>query len=193
MVLKQDRTPLTFVNKLLLENTKQDKAALEFSIYKSGGEGVTLSRETFKLELNSSIISNIQERISSLKQGEELAIHSVIYFKSEKFYFPFVDLASQDESLVRNSIAPKIKDYLKDSVLIFSSGRSFHIYSEKKLHYTEWIKFLGSTLLLNPRKGFMENIDSRWVGHSLEQGFGSLRLSANTSLYLKVPELIETL
>lgn len=45
---------------------------------------------------------------------------------------------------------------------------------------------MGHLLLINPRNG-AEVVDTRWVGHRLIGGFGSLRWSNNSGQYLGLP------
>ena len=54
----------------------------------------------------------------------------------------------------------------------------------------EWIKFMGSLLLLNI-PGKIKIVDSRWVGHRLLGGYASLRWSNNTRQYKRFPVLID--
>jgi len=191
MELRQDRTPLIFINHIFQEyKNSESNIFLEFSFYRSGGEGITLSREVFRLKLDEGIFQKISDIKSSLLPGVEFAIHSVLTIGRQRKYLPFVDFATQNWEILNTQLNEKIYSYLKSRLFLFSTGRSFHCYALRELSYAEWTRFLGFLLLLNGRGLYLENVDSRWVGHSLEQGYGSLRLSSNTSEYLKEPELL---
>lgn len=83
-----------------------------------------------------------------------------------------------------------------DSFLLFDSGHSLHGYSTGRVLTEEaWIKFMGMLILANKDHLFdpdtCQNMkpvfDTRWVGHSLERGFGALRWSCNADKYVHIP------
>lgn len=183
---KIDKTPLSFINFLngYLKNTEY---RLEFSIYESGGKGVTRYRDIFHLDSRFDINAKLKKLISELPENKELAIHSRIYIKNELYHIPLIDFSERvaDIQIVYSELANIFK---KDKYFLFDSGRSYHCYSLQLLKEKEWIIYMGSLLLLNdfPK----ENIDSRWIGHSLENGFCALRMTCNSDFYLKTPELV---
>lgn len=67
---------------------------------------------------------------------------------------------------------------------ILDSGRSYHYYGAFLLTTSEWLKFLARCLLLTGLT------DPRYIGHSLLQGYRTLRLTAN-ALRPKIPEVVE--
>ena len=96
------------------------------------------------------------------------------------------------ESLDGEGIIKVFKNYSDKPLYIFSSDRSYHIYTLKLITVRDWMKFNGELLLLNP-PGTEKVIDSRWIGPRVwfKEGFGALRLTCNSHYYLKAPELVK--
>lgn len=163
---------------------------IEFSKYISGGQGLTLKRELFKLSLDN-IREDLNIVISNLKKGEEVAVHSKVFTAGEVRYLPKVDFAFKNLDNNAEAICKKISKQLNAPLYLFNSGNSYHGYIINLLGINEWHKFLGSLLLLNPRNKPFEIVDSRWVGHSLENGFSALRISNNSGFYIQVPQFFK--
>lgn len=157
-----------------------------FSLYESGGQGVTKYRYIKRIDSDE---LNRQKLLTGLVQNEEAAINSRLYLDGKIRYIPMVDavIESLDEI---EGIIKVFKNYSDKPLYIFSSGRSYHIYTLKLITVRDWMKFNGELLLLNP-PGTEKVIDSRWIGHSLVQGFGALRLTCNSHYYLETPELVK--
>ena len=77
------------------------------------------------------------------------------------------------------------------NMIFFSSGHSFHAYSTKLLTHKEWLSFMGSLLLVNSVDAQNSIIDTRWIGHRIMSGYGSLRWSNNSGKYLQIPKRFE--
>ena len=148
-------------------------------------------REIFELSGKEFSEGRIADEIASLRPGQELALHSRLTVNGKTFHIPMVDFSIED--MENGAIFDRMSRYLPRKIVlnmaIYSSGRSFHAYSTTLLTPKEWIEFMGRLLLINPRNQ-REVIDSRWVGHRLMGGFGSLRWSNNSGLYLGVPARI---
>lgn len=99
-----------------------------------------------------------------------------------------IDL-SLDEGMSKE-VFYRMSRYLPKAMMLnmalYSSGRSFHAYSKTLLGRKEWYDFMGRLLLINPRNS-NDVVDTRWVGHRLIGGFGSLRWSNNSGQYLGLP------
>lgn len=150
-------------------------------------------RYNFKLLGNEFNEEKIGEIISNLPENRELAFHSIIQIKGKTFHFPFIDFAISPNDwdfktdLVRlKRVIPNIEKEL----VIFNSGRSLHGYSIKLLTPKEWVNFMGRLLLVDLANSDKKLIDSRWVGHRLIGGYGSLRWSNNSGNYLLEPKRI---
>ncbi len=142
-------------------------------------------------DFNSTYVSGL---IESLNLNQELAFHSNLKTKYGKTYhFPMIDFTIKYEItreafyLLNNFINKKI---FKDMVF-FTSGHSFHAYSTKLITHKEWLSFMGSLLLVNPVNSENSIIDTRWIGHRMMSGYGSLRWSNNSGKYLQVPKRFE--
>lgn len=161
----------------------------EFGQYIHYKDTIEDYREYIQLDAEETNKERIEELISSLKPDYELALHSRVHFGTgEILHIPMIDfngrLSPEDWKRVIGILPPKITKNL----IIFETGNSYHGYSTELLHKEDWIEFMGTVLLLNTPNS-EPIIDSRWVGHRLLGGFGSLRWSCNTSQYKKTPNL----
>ncbi len=134
----------------------------------------------------------VNSQISSLGEGEELALHSKLKIGARTFHMPMIDFAA--EGPLSENVIDRIRYFLPREVMLnlafFDSGRSYHAYSLELLSPREWTRFMGRILLINPSGG-EPIIDSRWVGHRLIGGYCSLRWSNNSGKYLKTPSAIQ--
>jgi hypothetical protein len=186
-----DKSPLGFIYEFGKRYyTPKNNYHFEFSIYESGGQGITISRNIFTIELTSSIYENLTNLLNSLPVNKELAIHSRIYFDNKIYHIPFIDFTFQNWESLSFQMISKIKSIFDKKLFVYNSGRSYHGYILTILDSGQWIRYLAKLLLLNRPKSSSEYVDSRWIGHSIEQQFCALRLSCNSHYYIKVPELI---
>lgn len=133
----------------------------------------------------------VNKTIESLRHDQELALSSIIKVRGRTLHIPMIDLAASEIS--GHEIFSRMSRYVSRPVLMnmsfYASGRSFHAYSTALLPPKDWISFMGQLLLVNP-KNQAEVIDSRWIGHRLIGGYGSLRWSNNSKHYLGEPTAI---
>lgn len=191
MELKLDKIKLNspielieaFANEL---SSKHNGSEFEFSIYKSGGPGKTTYRNIIKLSTKECSYTNISNCILNLSHGEEFAFHSRVLIDSEIKHIPLIDYSFKTFGSYKKQFSD-IKSITNSNVYLFDTGRSYHGYLNILLSEKLWYEYLGKLLLINPAFRNKEFIDSRWIGHSLEQQFSSLRLSHNTNYYLKPP------
>jgi len=142
-------------------------------------------------ELNENYINYL---INNLNYNQELAFHSNIKTKYGKTYhLPMIDFTIKDE--INRDAFYRLNNFIDKKIFqdmtFFSSGHSFHAYSRKLLTHKEWLSFMGSLLLVNPVKAENSIIDTRWVGHRIMSGYGSLRWSNNSGKYLQLPKQFE--
>lgn len=180
--------PLGFIYELV-NKFHNDIDEIEFSKYVSGGQGITLSREILKLS-KTNLLQSINEKMLTLKSDEELAIHSIIYRQKKQFCIPIIDFSFPVLNEVSTKLCQRVYDHFKAPLFLYHSGHSYHGYILKIIKPKQWYTFLGMLLLLNSPKHPYENIDSRWIGHSLENGFSALRLTLNSQFYFKRPEFV---
>lgn len=187
--------PISIIKEILAHANAGNNVYLEFSKYVGGGHDKTITRSTFTLKYPELTEDWLEDQLLTLKSNEELALHSRVYFVEKKdvilYQLPLIDFYKASDDLDLGSIVSRIQKNpsLKDcSVTFFSSGRSLHGYVKKLLPREDWYKFLGTLLLTNPYDQMTyPNVDARWVGHSLENGFSALRISNNTKEYLQPP------
>jgi len=172
-------------------------AWLTFSKYYSKDYGSTAHRESIEVKSSDITLLWVENLLASLKNEQDLAVHSKIRIGENVFHIPMIDFLninnldlSIQELLTRSSENNKdLFEKILQKLFIYSSGRSLHGYSYILLNEEKWHKYLGDLLLLNSSslKGI---IDSRWVGHSLVNGYSALRWSLNSESYKSVPSRI---
>lgn len=143
----------------------------------------TISGEDFSINYVNSILK-------SLNRDQELAFHSLVQTKSRRIYhIPMIDFSI---SRLDREVYYRLKNFIDYKILydmsFYSTGNSFHAYSSKLLTHREWLKFMGSLLLVNPSNSSLNIIDNRWIGHRLMSGFSSLRWSNNSGIYKNLPK-----
>lgn len=130
----------------------------------------------------------VEAMVASLRPDQELALHSVVHIKGRKWHIPMIDFSI--EKMVSQEVFDRMSCYLPKTLMlnmaVYSTGRSFHAYSTTLIGPKEWHDFMGRLLLINPRNA-NPIVDTRWVGHRLIGGFGSLRWSNNSEQYLGLP------
>lgn len=169
----------------------QPELVLEYSTYVYREYGITESRLLLNIEAKRLSEKWLEEQISGLRDGQELAIHSRVRFGSKTFHVPMIDFVNTTSSEQISKRVKRITEDLKEDIWIFNSGRSLHGYFFLLVEEDAWLSFLGRLLLCNSRGEFPDEIvDSRWIGHSLEHGFSALRWSQNTRRHPTTPSLL---
>ena len=174
---------------IFLDWVKQHRdAVFEFSEYVYVPTSVVDERSVFTLPARDLSISWLDQKLSVLAAGRELALHSRVYQGQDVLQIPMIDFVNFTPATHRilESILPR---HVLESLFFCDSGRSFHGYSLELLGQDAWIKFMGSLLLCNLPDG-PPTVDQRWIGHRLIAGYGALRWSCNTGAYLQYPEVI---
>jgi len=186
--LKLDRHPYSWVLdtfKNIFETS--NNVSVNFSDYSYVPRTIEDERHVFSENMRNLDIEHLTYLLKRLKQNRDLAIHSVINVNDKIFHIPMIDFSMKN---INDFSAPPIKkliEYWNMDFAIFSSGRSFHAYGNKLLSEKEWIRFMGSLLLLNEPSG-RKIIDTRWIGHRILAGYSALRLSCNTTQYKAYPK-----
>jgi hypothetical protein len=179
--------PFHFVQQLFL----REEAIFSFSKYVYTPDSLFDEREFLSFSGGELTETRINQEIASLRSDQELALHSNVRIKGKNLHIPMIDFST--ENAVSREIFDRMSRYLPKTLMlnmaVYASGRSFHAYSTTLLTPKEWIDFMGRLLLINPR-GQPDIVDSRWIGHRLVGGFGSLRWSNNSGQYLGSPSRI---
>lgn len=188
-----NRHPFQWVSDMLKYEINSNKISssiiLSFSKYKYIPQSFSDQRVSFGLplyQLNEMSLFNI---ISDLGEGEELAIHSIVSDIGREFHIPLIDFGNKDMSVIDSSPLKELSNHWGMTFQIYSSGRSYHAYGNRLLSTPDWIKFMGSLLLLN-KPGVYKLIDDRWIGHRILAGYAALRWSNNSSHYKKIPSRV---
>lgn len=132
------------------------------------------------------------QQLQLLNYDQELALHSRISTPTGFLHIPMIDLGTKELTFSDKIVLQKFSDFNGYDFEVFQSGRSYHLYGNKLLEHWQWHQLMGAVLLLNEPSG-KRLIDTRWVGHRIIAGYGSLRLSLNTTKYKSYPTHIGTL
>lgn len=133
----------------------------------------------------------IEETIASLRPDQELALHSIVRMNGRNWHIPMIDFSLEEmrPQVVFDRMSSYLPKALMLNMAVYSSGRSFHAYSTTLIGQKAWHDFMGRLLLINPR-GKDNIVDTRWIGHRLIGGFGSLRWSSNSGYYAGLPSRV---
>ena len=182
-----DNHPFNFVQQLF----QRDDATFSFSKYVYTPDSLFDEREFLSISGVDLTEARINSEIGLLRPDQELAMHSNVRIKGKNLHIPMIDFSI--EEAVNREVFDRMSRYLPKALMlnmaVYSSGRSFHAYSTTLLAPKEWLDFMGRLLLINPCNQ-PDIVDSRWIGHRLIGGFGSLRWSNNSGQYLGSPARI---
>lgn len=178
----------------LIKTVLDNESSYSLSKYIYLPDSLSDEREIFHLKGSEFTASYISTLIENLNPNQELAFHSNIKTKYGKTYhIPMIDFTIKDE-ITRDAFY-RLNNFIDKKIfkemIFFSSGHSFHAYSSKLLTHKEWLSFMGSLLLVNPVNNENSIIDTRWIGHRIMSGYGSLRWSNNSGKYLQLPKRFE--
>ncbi len=192
--------PIIILKELEKAHRNFSKAILLFSHFRYNKAKKKTDRKYFEIKSIDITKKWLMEELSKLENEWELAFHSKVTFENREIaHIPFVDFQfSELNSLVINYLKHQIEvehnfeanNFIRKIFLnlhLFQSGRSFHGYSPCLISDSEWIKWMGSLLLLNEKGKFKNMVDDRWIGHRLIYGHAALRWSENTEDYLQSP------
>jgi len=127
----------------------------------------------------------VDQRVENIffKTGEEkgIAITSIISVKTNQKFLLLLDCApsvsNQNEKelikILKNSI--KLMPGLKNG-MVLRTLNSYHVIGFVPLSKTDWQNHMAQAILLKNKKE-EPVVDIRYIGHSLERGYGSLRIS----------------
>lgn len=186
---------------------RSPNALIHFSKYVYTRRGITDKRVPFSAKFHD-LERSISEIEKTLAPNEEIALHSLVQLEGKTLYLPFIDFkiskaeAFLDDEPIHIQTYVNIKKYLteilpkkylvKNQDFILDSGNSFHGYFDALMDKEQLDKFLAALLLENNTVDHpYEIVDNRWIGHTLRNGFSSLRITNNTSHYLNTPTLVE--
>lgn len=177
--------PIDLIEQVI--NTYGEQTVFEFSVYKYGPFTGADCRRLIQVngsELTGTYIEQLEEELPS---GFDLAINSRVTVNGNKSYhLPLIDFKGRLDPEKVAIIKRDLDAVYTRNLYLFDSGKSFHGYIPALISTEEWVKFMGSLLLLNYKH--QEPIsDARWIGHRLKGGYGCLRWSCVSSHYQAKP------
>lgn len=188
--IKISRHPLHWVAQVITyyinSNMLDASATLVFSKYKYRPQTYEDKREIFNLSVYSLNEGSFLQMLMDLESGEEVACHSQVLSMGKNYHLPMIDFGYKGMSPGESESLRELCSHWNIDFNIYTSGRSYHAYGNRLLTESDWVKFMGSLLLMNKPSGF-KLIDERWVGHRLMAGYSALRWSKNSSHYKKYP------
>lgn len=185
---KVSRHPIEFVRGLTPLRLRGG-VKMHYSIYSYKPHTFIDNRKEYALDFTDLNEEWLNDVITSLLSDQELAIHSLVNIGSEIYHIPMIDLGGRSNEIENITLIKSLANFWNINFDIYASGHSYHAYGDRLLSSDEWVKFMGSLLLLNV-PGKNKIIDTRWVGHRLIGGYSSLRWSNNTSQYKRYPTRI---
>lgn len=182
-----DTHPFHFLQRLF----KKEKTSFGFSKYIYTPDSLFDEREFLAISGGDLTEDWINQVIGALRPNQELALHSKVSISGKNLHIPMIDFST--EEMVNHDVFDRMSRYLPKAIMlnmaVYASGRSFHAYSTTLLGPKEWLEFMGRLLLVNPSDQ-ADIVDSRWIGHRLIGGYGSLRWSNNSGQYSGLPSRI---
>lgn len=167
----------------------------EFSYYKYIPQSILDDRVI--VELRNPTAENIIELIEKSPADHELAFHSRYKYTSGRGktrFLPVIDFVchANDVKKAAEYARKMLPHNLWRGLYFYDSGRSMHGYINSEITKSDFVDFMGRCLLMNmPNR--KELVDSRWIGHRIMAGYGSLRVSHKTKQYLLEPRLLGTI
>ena len=186
MNLDSSSHPIALVERL--RRAHSSGLMLQFSRYKYEPQSPFDYREIIEVHSDEVTESWLWKQFECLPESWDLAWHSLVTtHRKRSFHVPMVDfVATSFNKEKKRLIHHLIGNFISDSIVYYSTGRSYHGYSTALLGPQEWREFMGRLLLLNlPCSEAI--VDCRWIGHRLIAGYSSLRWSSNSSHYLQMP------
>lgn len=129
-------------------------------------------RKWHKLPGGDAFLDRLLECIESLPADRALAVTSRVALHGHgSRHIPMVDFRCKSTETPSQKITEWMKEIDSAGGIVLRTTNSFHYYGISLLTDRQWVKFVGRCLLLVP------DVDVRYLGHRLWEGWGSLRLS----------------
>ena len=147
-------------------------------------EPIPMGRETL-LKISYEEFSYMQSQNAA--ENQHLGFLSKVELRDgETAYMPLMDFSSKAGDCLE-----AIKKFLTDigqSGVILASGRSYHYYRSHPTSKSNWLAFLGYSMLAKyPEYGYIA--DRHYIGHSLIDGCAMLRISTS-EVHLHMPRVV---
>jgi hypothetical protein len=114
-------------------------------------------------------------------EGRGIAITSLVSARAQQMHLFLLDCAlpvatANTLKLVKVLRAAKNSMAALSDSMLLKTQNSYHVAGFLPLYQWEWAEHMGRALLLRTSDG-QQVADVRYVGHSLDRGYGSLRIS----------------
>lgn len=185
------KDPLDFIEDINRSLIRGKDADFFFSYYEYEPQSVLDRRHIFKVPSHELNRFTLEDFIEKAPAGYEVAFHSSVRIDGKVFHIPVFDfMCGVDKLSMAMSVSKKmLPKSVWQGLIFFDSGRSMHGYARTLVGAQAFRKILGRALLMN-FPGEEQIIDSRWIGHRLIAGYGTLRISQRTKHYLKCPSYV---
>ena len=177
----------------------KDKGILtfQFAAYKHSPD--PLRSDKREILQNSAIIERDYDILKDWagKDGRDLEVQSPVVLSDHKeMHIPMIDFATEKIDEHIPSIKKVMQEFSIRRAYLFHSGRSYHLYGVDLINNSNWMRFMGTVILLNPENPGTNNgrvFDLNWIGRCLINGCSSLRLSNNQDHYVGLHEFYKTI
>jgi hypothetical protein len=151
---------------------------IQISVYRPHPQSLWDDRTTYNISVNQ-LREQYEALLLKINDDEDIAFDSVVTMAKGKVkkHVGLVDFNTTERNRAEEASSQLVQEYHAEQAALVFSGRSYHLYLGVLLSHNAWVKFMGRILLLNLRDK-PPVVDSRWVGHRLLGGYGSLRWSA---------------
>lgn len=180
--------PISFVENL--RDKFGSDLILGFSRYKYSPRLRRDERERFKVPIKEITPNWLKHQLLLLQPAQELALESKVTLDGRTRHIPMLDFRGMTKGQLSAIMEVFPKEYT-EGVYVYLSGRSYHAYFMHLLSTSQWVRFMGSSLLCNTPND-PSVVDQRWIGHRLIGGYAALRWSCNTAHYKSYPRRIDT-
>ncbi len=146
------------------------------------------NRKWHRLQGSDATRDRLLERIAKLPKNSALAVTSRITLSDHtRRHIPMIDFRCDPETTSSQRITKWLQEIDHCGGVILRTTNSFHYYGNSLLTDRQWVKFVGHCLLLVP------DVDVRYLGHRLTEGWGALRISPDpySGTSRNEPEIVE--
>jgi hypothetical protein len=136
----------------------------------------TANRKFLNLSRHQVTQQYLSRLLDGLPHGEALAVTSRLRLHGSQIgHIPMVDFRCS------HAASDRLVDYLQqlhpEGGFLLKTTNSYHFYGNTLLTHSKWRRFAGRCLLGEP------DVDVRWLGHRLIEGWSSLRISPDSHLH----------
>lgn len=123
----------------------------------------------------------LEDIFSKEEQDRGIAVTSIVSFETEERLLFLLDCSlpiSKDNEKQLIELLKSGKKFLPglESGMILRTLNSFHVVGFSPLRKEEWYDHMGRVILMRVKSGEPVG-DIRYIGHSIERGYGSLRIT----------------